>query len=121
MSGIVPETHGSAGPWQRYIAKERAARGAYLAAVESAHREYLTGPWSDREAYTHVERFAWVTYYAAGRDAWRHYTAEITPPPPPPLPTPYPDGLAPAYTPLNQFDQRQDHYLAGFPYDEGSQ
>ena len=84
MSGIVPETYGSVGPWQRYVAKERAARGAYLAVVERAHHEYLSGPWPDREAYQHVEASAWVTYYAAGRDAWQHYTAEITPPPPPP-------------------------------------
>ncbi len=84
MNTIVPETYGSIGPWQRYVAKERAARGAYLAVVERAHREYLTGPWPDREAYQHVEQSAWVTYYAAGREAWRHYTAELTPPPPPP-------------------------------------
>lgn len=84
MSGIVPETYGNVGPWQRYVAKERAARSAYLATVESAHREYLTGPWPDREAYQHVEQSAWVTYYAAGREAWRHYTAELNPPPPPP-------------------------------------
>lgn len=84
MTGIVPETYGSIGPWQRYIAKEHAARDAYLATVQGAHREYLTGPWPDRDAYTHVERSAWMTYYAAGRDAWRHYTREIQPPPPPP-------------------------------------
>ena len=72
------------GAWPRYIAKEHAARDAYLATVEHAHREYLTGPWPDRESYNHVESSAWVTYYAAGRAAWRHYTAEITPPPPPP-------------------------------------
>ena len=85
MSGINPETYGSVGPWQRYVAKERAARGAYLATVESAHREYLTGPWPQRDYYQQVEQTAWATYYTAGRDAWRHYTAEITPPPPPQL------------------------------------
>lgn len=84
MSGLIPETYGNIGPWQRYVARERAARDAYLATTMSAHREYLMGPWPDREAYQHVEHSAWVTYYAAGREAWRHYTAEITPPPPPP-------------------------------------
>lgn len=84
MSAIIPETYGSIGPWQRYVAKEHAARDAYIATVQNAHREYLTGPWPDREAYQHVEQSAWVTYYAAGREAWRHYTAELNPPPPPP-------------------------------------
>ena len=115
MTAQVPESFTAGGPWQRYITKERAARNTYLAVVERAHHEYLTGPWPDRTAYTHVETTAWVTYYAAGREAWRYYTAELTPPPPPPLPTPYPDGLAPAFTPLNQFDQRQETYLAADP------
>jgi hypothetical protein len=111
----IPETYGSVGPWQRYVAKERAARGAYLATVERAHHEYLTGPWPDREAYQHVEHSAWLNYYQAGRDAWRYYTRELEPPPPPPLPIPYPDGLAPAFTPGDQFDQRQETYLAADP------
>ena len=70
--------------WNRYIAREHTARDVYLATVNSAHREYLTGPWPDRDSYEHVERSAWITYYAAGREAWRRYTAELTPPPPPP-------------------------------------
>ncbi|MGH9622527.1 MAG: hypothetical protein ACRD45_22820 [Bryobacteraceae bacterium] len=84
MNAGIPETYGQIGPWQRYVAKEHAARDAYIATVQSAHREYLTGPWPDREAYQHVETSAWVTYYAAGREAWRHYTRELMPPPPPP-------------------------------------
>ena len=86
MNAIIPETYGNIGPWQRYVAKERAARAGYLAVVERAHNEYLTGPWPDREAYEHVERSAWMTYYAAGREAWRYYTDELTPPPPPATP-----------------------------------
>ena len=82
--GYIPAPQ--TGAWPRYIAKEHAARDAYLATVEHAHREYLTGPWPDRESYNHVEISAWVTYYAAGRAAWRAYTQEITPPPPPPAP-----------------------------------
>lgn len=84
MTAGIPETYGNAGPWQRYVAKERAARGAYLATVERAHQEYLTGPWPDRQSYEHVETSAWLNYYQAGRDAWRHYTRELEPPPPPP-------------------------------------
>ena len=105
MSGIVPETYGSIGPWQRYVAKERAARGAYLATTESASREYLAGPWPDRDAYQHVERSAWVTYYAAGRDAWRHYTAELNPPPPPPAPP-----AAPGMTHLPSAEFGRQHF-----------
>lgn len=86
MSGPIPESFATIGPWQRYIAKERAARGSYLATVERAHHEYLSGPWPDREAYQHVELSAWVTYYAAGREAWQYYTREVEPPPPPPAP-----------------------------------
>lgn len=93
MSGVIPETYGSIGPWQRYVARERAARDAYLATTMAAHREYLMGPWPDREGYQHVEHSAWVTYYAAGREAWRYYTAEVTPPPPPPS-----HGAAPQLT-----------------------
>lgn len=81
MTPITPGELVNLGPWQRYTARERAARSAYLATVEKAHREYLTGPWPDRDAYQVVERQAWVTYYAAGRDAWRYYAAEITEPP----------------------------------------
>ncbi len=92
MSAPVPETYGSAGPWQRYVAKEHAARDHYLRMVQAAHHEYLSTPWPDRESYQHVEQSAWLTYYAAGRDAWRHYVREITPPP---LPTAPPTGPYP--------------------------
>lgn len=102
-------------PWQRYLTRERSARSTYLDMVDRAQHEYLAGPWPDRDAYQHAERSAWLTYYTAGREAWRQYTAEMTPPPPPPLPTPYPAGLAPAFTPLNEFDQRQETYLAADP------
>ena len=87
MNDQIPETYGSIGPWQRYVAKERAARTMYLDVVQRAHHEYLTGPWPDRESYNHVEQSAWQTYYAAGREAWRFYAEEITPPPPPPPPS----------------------------------
>jgi len=60
----------------------------YLDVVQRAHHEYLTGPWPDREAYNHVEQSAWQTYHAAGREAWKIYTQEITPPPPPPARSP---------------------------------
>lgn len=70
--------------WQRYLDREHAARDMYLEVTSRASHEYLTGPWPDRAAYEVVERQAWATYYAAGRDAWRTYTREATPPPPPP-------------------------------------
>jgi hypothetical protein len=70
--------------WQRYLDREHEARDTYLAQVQRAHHEYLTGPWPDRAAYEVCERRAWMTYYAAGRTAWHHYSAEITSPPPPP-------------------------------------
>lgn len=111
MSTIIPETYGSIGPWQRYVAKEHAARDAYLATVKAAHREYLTGPWPDREAYEHVERSAWMTYYAAGREAWRHYTRELTPPPPPPA---MPAEQSPAAAQFEQ-DQHSRNYWAAQP------
>jgi hypothetical protein len=118
VTAPVPETFGNVGPWQRYVARERAARGAYLATVESAHHEYLAGPWPDRDAYQHVEQTAWITYYAAGREAWKYYTQEIVPPPPPPVPGPAFYPTAGGMPPLNEFDQRQETYLAS-DYREG--
>lgn len=115
MIDTYPTTGASETPWQRYLARERAARDMYLEVTHRASHEYLTGPWPDRAAYEVVEHQAWATYYAAGRDAWRTYTREVSPPPPPPLPTKYPDGLQPAFTPLNEFDQRQETYLAADP------
>lgn len=70
--------------WQEYLDSEHRARHGYLNVVERAHREYLTGAWPDRDAYEIVERQAWLTYYAAGRDAWRTYRAALEIPPPPP-------------------------------------
>lgn len=80
---------------QQYLDRERAARDMYLAVVEHAHNEYLTGPYPDRPAYEVVERQAWATYYAAARDAWRDYQPvheHLAPPPaqPPPASHPYP-------------------------------
>lgn len=115
MTAPVPEMTGETGPWQRYVLRERAARNMYITVTQQAHREYLVGPWPDRDSYQHVEQSAWVTYYAAGRRAWIDYAAELTPPPPPPLPTPYPDGLRPTFTPDDQFEQRQETYLAAEP------
>lgn len=63
--------------WSLYLDREHAARDMYLRLVERAHREYLTGPFPDRSAYEVVERGAWATYYAAGRDAWRSYRTDI--------------------------------------------
>lgn len=121
MSGFVYQPAATSGAWQRYLDREHAARDAYLGTTMAAHREYLMGPWPDREAYQHVEHSAWVTYYAAGREAWRIYTQEITPPPPPPAQhsaasQPYParafDELAsgqwpaqPTYTPTDGGNQ----------------
>lgn len=85
------------GAWQRYLAHEHAARDAYLQTTAGAHREYLTGPWPDRQSYEAVERSAWVNYYAAGRAAWQTYTREVAPPPPPvvpPVSASYPYPLA---------------------------
>lgn len=111
MSAISPEPPASITAWQRYAAKEHAARDAYLAITVAAHREYLMGPWPDRAAYEHVERSAWVTYYAAGREAWRVFTAEVTPPPPPPTPS---AGQSPAAAQFEQ-DQHSTRYWAAQP------
>lgn len=97
MTAHVPETYGNIGPWQRYVEREHAARDAYLAVVQGAHREYLTGPWPDREAYQHVEQSAWMTYYAAGREAWRAYTRELAVPA---RQHPYPDPLPSPQQPI---------------------
>lgn len=95
MSGFVyTPGHGPAA-WQRYIQHVNRARDGYLAVVERAHREYLTGPWPDRDSYQSVERSAWVTYYAAGRQAWRIYEQEMIAPPPPPPPA---EVATPIYT-----------------------
>jgi hypothetical protein len=86
-------------PWQRYLAREHAARDAYIATMQHAHFEYLTGPWPDRAAYTAIEASAWTTYYSAGRGAWQAYRRETDTPPAPPRPAdastyPYPVGLS---------------------------
>lgn len=88
MTGVNPGDYVNLGPWQRYVAREHAARDNYLAVVARAHHEYLSGPWPDRDAYQVVERQAWVTYYAAGRLAWQDYRAEFTRPEAPPVETP---------------------------------
>lgn len=98
-------------PWQRYIAAEHAARDAYLQTTRAATAEYLTGPWPDRDAYSAVERSAWTTYYAAGRNAWRVYRSEITPPPPPPA---LPAEQFPAAAQLEQ-DQVSRRYWSSQP------
>lgn len=90
MSGFIYQAAAPNNAWQRYLAMEHAARDAYLATVQGAHREYLSGPWPDHDAYSHVEHSAWITYYAAGREAWRTYAREMEPPPPPPAITPPP-------------------------------
>lgn len=107
MTAPVPEMTGPAGPWQRYVAREHAARDLYIEITREAHRQYLAGPWPDRDAYQHVEQSAWVTYYAAGRQAWIDYAAELTPPPPPPArvtPSPIAQREANAYA--------DDHHIA---------
>lgn len=107
--------------WQEYLNREHAARDKYLTDVASAHREYLTGPWPDRGAYEVMERQAWMTYYAAGRDAWKFYRAALeTPPPPPAMPAaPYlsrdaggevwpadpPYAIQPTFNPITGGDQ----------------
>lgn len=63
--------------WRDFQGREHAVRNTYLATVERAHREYLTGPFPDRDAYTVVERDAWSTYYAAGRESWKLYRAAM--------------------------------------------
>jgi hypothetical protein len=80
---MITAAHHHDGAWHRYITAEHQARAIYLSLVEDMHHQYLTGPWPDRAAYEIAERMAWNNYYSAGREAWRYYTAEITPPPPP--------------------------------------
>ena len=101
--------------WQRHHQATETAMRAYLAVTYAAHRQYLTGPWPDRDAYNAVELSAWVTYHAACRAAWATYRAETTAPPPPPVPTgPTFTPSDPAGTP-NEFDQRQENYPAADP------
>lgn len=97
--------------WQRYLDREHAARDMYLEVTSRASHEYLTGPWPDRAAYEVVERQAWATYYAAGRDAWRTYTREATPPPPPPPTSPVQSPAAVAF----EQDQMSRNYWAAQP------
>lgn len=78
MTGHPYPPAGHLTPWQMYLNMEHAARNEYLQAVQDAHAEYLTGPWPDRDAYTICERRAWITYYAAGRAAWKHYTSHLS-------------------------------------------
>jgi hypothetical protein len=112
---------GPRSPWHRYLDREHAARDAYLQTTFSAQREYLTGPWPDRDSYNAVEHSAWTTYYAAGRAAWILYRQEIEAPPPPPLPSPV---QSPAAAQFEQ-DQHSRNYWAaqpGFtPTDGGNQ
>lgn len=63
--------------WREYLHREHDARDMYLTVVARAHQEYLTGPYPDRDAYTLVERQAWITYYTAGRQAWQQYKADM--------------------------------------------
>lgn len=124
-------------PWGQYLNREHAARDGYLAVTQAAHREYLTGPWPDRDSYTTIERQAWATYYAAGREAWNQYRRDMTPPPAPPAPpmphrvpqagtgTGWPGDYAghgqrvatfhPSGAALDEFDARQETYQAAYP------
>ena len=77
MTSVNPRRHGSVMPFKRYIDATHAARDAYLATTYHAHRQYLTGPWPDREAYQTVENTAWKVYYQASREAWQRYTREL--------------------------------------------
>lgn len=87
-------------PWDWYQARERAARNGYLAVVQRAHHDYLTGAWPDRDAYNRVEQQAWLVYYAAGRAAWAEMTKALAdlgklPAPPPAGTHPYPVSTPP--------------------------
>lgn len=86
MTAPIPEIYGNISPWHEYVGTETAARTMYLQVVARAHAEYLVGPWADRDAYTTVERQAWLTYHAAGRTAWLRYRAAIESPQRPPAP-----------------------------------
>lgn len=104
--------------YRRYLAREHEARDGYLHVTDAAHREYLTGPWPDRASYEVVERQAWLTYYAAGRAAWRTYTAELEQPPPPP--PAQPDIPIPVYPADHRTDQeaQMPRRPAFYPYPE---
>lgn len=68
--------------WETYNDREAECRARYLFTVESAHRQYLAGPWPDRDGYDAVERSAWMTYYHACRDAWQEFVQRISATPP---------------------------------------
>lgn len=112
---------GPRSPWHRYLDREHAARNAYLQTTFSAQREYLTGPWPDRESYNAVEHSAWTTYYAAGRAAWILYRQEIEAPPPPPVPNPgltVPESSNRTIYPAQPYDRDLPAY---YPTDGGNQ
>lgn len=115
MSGGPYYPGGPASAWERYLANEHAARDKYLLAVQRAHVEYLAGPFPDRDAYATVERDAWLTYYQAGRAAWRSYRVEMDNPPPAMPPARPTFSAAPYVPPPEQFEQRQETYLAADP------
>lgn len=89
--------------WQRHHATTEAAMHDYLTTTHAAHRQYLTGPWPDRDAYNAVEVSAWMTYHAKCRAAWQDYRAETTTPPPPPA------SNQPIPIPVYPSDHRTDH------------
>lgn len=95
MTGPDDVSRETSTPWRQYQNREHAARDQYLAVTRRAHHEYLSGPWPDRDYYLTVERDAYATYYAAGRDAWKTYrtdmeTAAEPKPAPRPESNPYP-------------------------------
>jgi hypothetical protein len=111
MSATDDYGTGQRSPWHRYLDREHAARDAYVRTTQAAHREYLTGPWPDRDSYLAIEQSAYATYYQAGRQAWLYYRAEIDAPPPPPLPPAAQSAAAAAF----EQDQQAQRYWASQP------
>ena len=106
---------GSVMPFQRYLDATHAARDQYLATTYAAHRLYLTGPWPDRVTYQKVETDAWNVYYTAARLAWQRYTNELSPGEDPPAPQGRNNPTPSAGYSIDEFDQRQETYLAADP------
>lgn len=102
--------------WRDYQTISAKARTTYLEQVTRAYREYLDTPYPDRAAYETAEHNYWLTYYHTCRQAWRHLEEIMQTPPPPPAASTPSFTAVPAAAPHNEFDQRQETYLAADQY-----
>jgi hypothetical protein len=98
--------------FEAYTETEHRIRAEYLNTVAAARRQYNIDVKPQRALYDRVERGAWHAYYQAGRAAWQAYRAALaaTPEPAPPAGPQFTEN--PVMPKLDQFDDRQETYLA---------